>query len=187
VSFDHFDFAALFYDRVIGRSDLDRFRTLLRLPTPGRLLDAGGGTGRVSSALRPLVRSVVVTDLSLGMLSEARAKGTVAPVRGHAERLPFPDGSFDRVLVVDALHHFCDQRESIADLLRVLAPGGRLVIEEPDYTRVAVKLVAVLEKLALMRSRFHTPESIALMVASHGLHATIERGDRFRSWIIVDR
>ena len=65
------------------------------------------------------------------MLAEARAKGTVAPVRGHAERLPFPDGSFDRILVVDALHHFCDQREAIGDLLRVLAPGGRLLVAEP--------------------------------------------------------
>ncbi len=183
----HFDLLASIYDRVIGPPDVDRLRELLRLPTGGRLLDAGGGTGRVAAALRPLVGALVVSDLSPRMLLEARAKPGLLPVRGRTERLPFPEGSFDRVLVVDALHHFGEQREALRDLLRVLAPGGRLVIEEPDYTRVAVKLVALAERLALMRSRFHTPEAIAEMLAAHGVHPSIERDGQFAAWIVVDR
>jgi len=42
------------------------------------------------------------------------------------------DHSFDRVLMVDALHHVVNQAETICELYRVLKPGGRLVIEEPD-------------------------------------------------------
>jgi demethylmenaquinone methyltransferase/2-methoxy-6-polyprenyl-1,4-benzoquinol methylase len=64
------------------------------------------------------------------------------PAQAHAERLPFPDASFDRVVVVDALHHFAHQREAVRDLLRALKSGGRLLIEEPDIHRLIVKFVA---------------------------------------------
>ncbi len=184
---DHFDFLARIYDRVIPPPDPERLGELLHLPADGWLLDAGGGTGRVSASLREQVDGLVVSDLSAGMLGQARAKQGLYPVRAHAETLPFPDRRFSRVLVVDALHHFCDQRDAIADLLRVLEPGGRLVIEEPDYTRFAVKLVALAEKLAFMRSRFHTPEEIRDMVAALGLEARIERDGGFAAWVVVDK
>jgi demethylmenaquinone methyltransferase/2-methoxy-6-polyprenyl-1,4-benzoquinol methylase len=183
---DHFDFLASFYERVIPPPDPAELTDLLRLPTAGIMLDAGGGTGRVSAALRGLVGTMVVSDLSHNMLRQAAAKGGLDPVRAHAEGLPFPDHSFDRVLVVDALHHFCDQRDALSDLLRVLKPGGRLVIEEPDNTRFAVKLVALAERLALMRSKFYSPEAIGDMIADHGHTAEILRDDKFRAWLVVD-
>ena len=180
---DHFDLLARIYERVIPPPDPADLVALLGLPSPGWLLDAGGGTGRVAGALRPYVDRVIVSDLSLGMLKQARRKDQLVPVRAHAERLPFPDGSFARIVVVDALHHFCNQEEAIADLLRVLAPGGRLVIEEPDVTRFVVRLVALAEKLALMRSRFLTPEAIGALVRAHGRRVTIRRDAQFRAWI----
>jgi demethylmenaquinone methyltransferase/2-methoxy-6-polyprenyl-1,4-benzoquinol methylase len=122
------------------------------------------------------------------MLRQARRKDGLRPVRAHAEVLPFPEAHFDRVLVVDALHHFCNQRDAIGDLVRVVRAGGRIVIEEPDYTRFAVKLVAVAEKLALMRSKFYAPEAIAAMLEACGLAAEIVREQRgFRAWIVADR
>ena len=183
---DHFDLIASFYERVIPPPDPAELTALLRLPIAGCMLDAGGGTGRVSAALRGMVGTLVVSDLSHNMLRQASAKGDLDAVRAHVERLPFPDHTFDRLLVVDALHHFCDQRDAIGDLLRVLRPGGRLVIEEPDYSRVIVKLVALAEKLALMRSTFHTPEAIGAMIADRGFAPQIVRGDRFRAWVVVD-
>ncbi|UCF92051.1 MAG: class I SAM-dependent methyltransferase [Desulfobacterales bacterium] len=183
---DHFDLIASIYDRLIGAPDIERLRTLLDLPTPGWMLDGGGGTGRVASRLRPLVGHLVVNDLSHRMLQKACEK-SMWPVRARVERLPFADAHFDRVLVVDALHHFGDQREAIRDLVRVLKPGGRLVIEEPDLNRKTVKLLAVGEKLALMRSRFHTPQAIRAMLTSHGLSARIESDGRFTAWIIAQK
>jgi ubiquinone/menaquinone biosynthesis C-methylase UbiE len=184
---DHFGFLAPFYDHVIPPPDLARLRGRLRLPMAGRLLDAGGGTGRVSSQLRHLVDEVIITDLSAGMLKQAQAKSKLQAAQAHAERLPFLDASFDRVVVVDALHHFCNQRDAIGDLLRVLRPGGRLVIEEPDIHRLIVKFVALGEKLALMRSRFYTAEQIRDMIAMHGLQADIERDGQFSAWVVVDK
>ncbi len=183
---DHFDLLARIYERVIPPPDPADLITLLGLPSRGWLLDAGGGTGRVAGALRPYVDHVVVSDLSLGMLHQASRKDALAPVRAHAERLPFADGCFDRIVVVDALHHFCDQEDAIADLLRVMAPGGRLVIEEPDSTRFVVKLVALAEKLALMRSRFLTPEAIGAVVHAHGHRVTIRRDQQFRAWVVAE-
>ena len=184
---DHFGFLAPIYDRVIPPPDLNRLRDRLRLPTAGRMLDAGGGTGRVSSQLRHLVDEVIISDLSASMLKQAQVKGKLQPAQAHAERLPFPDASFDRVVVVDALHHFCHQREAIGDLLRVLKPGGRLVIEEPDIHRLVVKFVALGEKIALMRSHFYSAEQIRGMVAAYGHSAAIERDGQFTAWVSVDK
>jgi demethylmenaquinone methyltransferase/2-methoxy-6-polyprenyl-1,4-benzoquinol methylase len=172
---------------VIPPPDPVRLRTLLRLPTQGRVLEAGGGTGRVSSDLVPLVGKLVINDLSRPMLNQARRKGSLQPVQSTVEQLPFPNASFDRVFAVDALHHFSDHRAAIGELLRVLRPGGRMVIEEPDIKRLPVKLIALLEKLALMNSRFLTAEQIHALVASQGVQPQIGCMSDYATCIVVDK
>lgn len=184
---DHFGLLAPLYDRLIPATDPAHLRDRLRLPATGRLLDAGGGTGRASAALAPLIDRIVISDFSFKMLKQARLKNHAAPAQARAQRLPFPAASFERVLVVDALHHFGDQRAAIGDLLRVLKPGGRLVIEEPDIHRPLVKLVALFETLALMHSHFHTARDISALVAGYGQAAQVERDGQFAAWIIVDK
>ena len=183
---NHFDLIASIYDRLIGPPDTERLQQLLKLPTQGWLLDGGGGTGRVSAHLNGLAAHIVVSDLSHRMLKKAREK-KVRPVQAHVEHLPFADECFDRVLVVDALHHFCDQREAIEDLLRVLKPGGRLVIEEPDLHHKGVKLLALTEKILLMRSHFHSPQAIRDMIASCGYSAKIEKDGCYTAWVVVEK
>ncbi len=184
---DHFDFLAPIYDIVIPPADSARLQELLRLPTRGRVLEAGGGTGRVSSRLLPMVGILVINDLSRPMLRQAQAKGALLPVQSYVERLPFPDASFDRVFAVDALHHFDDHHGAVGELLRVLEPGGRLVIEEPDINRFPVKVIALFEKLALMRSHFLTEEQIRALVASHGLQAQAGCLSDFSTCVVVDK
>ncbi len=183
----HFDLLARSYDRLIPPPAPERLANLLGLPTSGWLLDMGGGTGRVAATLRPMVGRLVISDLSVPMLTQAVAKGIACAVQAEAEGLPFPDGHFERILVVDALHHFADQRRAIGELLRVLHPGGRLVIEEPDIGQIPVKAMALAEKLALMGSRFYAPDQIAAMAARDGFTVAVEHDRRFSAWVIVDR
>jgi ubiquinone/menaquinone biosynthesis C-methylase UbiE len=184
--FDHFSLLAPFYDRIFAGLDPSRLRELLALPA-GRLLDVGGGTGRVTALLSEDVTQVVIADPSKGMLGSSKAKNGLLPTRAHAERLPYRDGSFDRILIVDAFHHFHDQRQAVPELMRVLARGGRLVIEEMNYDRLPVKLVALGEKLALMGSRFYRASDLGCLFEGVGRNVTVHADHGINVWVIVDK
>ena len=184
---DHFDIIAPIYDRIIKLSVEPELLDMLKLPAAGSLLDAGGGTGRVSQKLKDYVDNVVVCDVSHRMLKQATKKDGLQPVRTKVEKLPFPDESFERILVVDALHHFKNPAAAVAELVRVLKPGGRLVIEDFDINRFVVKLIAWAEKMALMGSRFFTPDEIGDMIRDSGLSPDITRNGQASVWVAADK
>jgi len=163
--FDHFGFLAPFYEHFIKPKNPELLTSLLDFPVNGALLDAGGGTGRLVQFMVGKAKLVVVADLSCQMLTEAKGKAHLSPVCTPTESMPFPNGTFARIIMVDALHHVIHQRETIHELWRLLAPGGRLVIEEPDIRALGVKLIAAGEKLLLMRSHFLSPAQIAELLS----------------------
>ncbi|WP_322800375.1 class I SAM-dependent methyltransferase [Thermoflexus sp.] len=180
-----FEHIAPFYDAATRFLDPAPLRDYLDPPTGGRLLDLGGGTGRVAFAFREMAGLTIVADAAWGMLQVARQRPKLIPVQALAERLPFADGAFDRIVIVDALHHFIDAAAAIQEAARVLRPGGRLVIEEPDIRRWPVKGIALLERLIGLRSRFLSGERIRELMETAGLSAQ-ESVDRrsFRLWVV---
>ncbi len=116
--------------------DLDRL-----LEAGDRVLDVGCGEGRHThaSALEPV--QVVGLDIDPGRLRAAKdgfhdavaeaARSTPEFIRGDAIALPFPDGAFDVVVCAEVLEHLPDYRSAIAELERVLAPGGTLAVSVP--------------------------------------------------------
>lgn len=184
--FDHFNFLAPFYDRAIQLNNIEELKKFINLPTQGILLDAGGGTGRVAKELVGLADNIFVADLSMNMLRQAQEKTGLLLVRSHTELYPFPNGIFDRVIMIDAMHHVCDHQQTADEMWRVLKPGGRIVIEEPDIRNTNVKLVAIAEKIALMRSHFINPVRIAGMFTKWDAKIQIEVED-FNTWVIIDK
>ena len=184
--FDHFNLVAPLYERFIRPPDARWLRELCAFEPDHRLLDVGGGTGRVSQYFRGDVASVCVIDVSVGMLREALAKGGFCAGSGAVEHLPFCDGAFERIIAIDSFHHFRNHHRAAGELLRVLAPGGRLVIEEPDVRRFRVKLVALGETLALMRSHFYPPRDLRRFFDVPGVQLTLhESSPNF--WLVVDK
>lgn len=98
----------------------------LRLNPGLRLLDVGCGPGSFHRTIREQgVHDIVGIDRSLGMVREASVG---AYAQADAQALPFADGSFERVLANHMLFHVPDQHQALAEMRRVLRPGGRVVI-----------------------------------------------------------
>jgi demethylmenaquinone methyltransferase/2-methoxy-6-polyprenyl-1,4-benzoquinol methylase len=140
------------FDSVAGRYDLmndlmsaglhrlwKRFTIAQSGVRPGqRVLDIAGGTGDLSEAFAERVGErgeVWLTDINHAMLSRGRDRlidqGVLLPVaQCDAERLPFPDCHFDCVSVAFGLRNMTHKEHALAEMYRVLKPGGRLLVLE---------------------------------------------------------
>jgi ubiquinone/menaquinone biosynthesis C-methylase UbiE/DNA-binding transcriptional ArsR family regulator len=94
--------------------------------------DLGCGTGQVTSALAPFVGHVVAVDASAAMLQAAKRRlhgfDNVDLRRGELEQLPIDDGRLDAATLMLVLHHVPEPERALAEVARVLKPGGRLMI-----------------------------------------------------------
>jgi len=133
-----FDGVARGYDRTnavlsVGNAALWRVATVRAVdPKPGeRILDIAAGTGTSSVALAKTGADVIALDFSQGMVEEGRRRNpNLQFVQGDAEKLPFGDAEFDAVTISFGLRNVQQPEVAIAEMLRVLKPGGRVVICE---------------------------------------------------------
>jgi demethylmenaquinone methyltransferase/2-methoxy-6-polyprenyl-1,4-benzoquinol methylase len=123
---------------------------------PGmRVLDVAGGTGDLARAFARQVEpggQVILTDINDAMLAEGRdrlldAGLAIAAVRCDAEQLPFADSSFDRVIVSFGLRNMTHKDRALAEMRRVLRPGGQLLVLE--FSRVWAPLAPLYDAYSM--------------------------------------
>lgn len=94
--------------------------------------DLGCGTGQVSAALAPFVERVIAVDASAAMLQAAKKRlhgfDNIDLRRGDLEALPVDDARLDAATLMLVLHHVPEPEKAIAEVARVLKPGGRLLL-----------------------------------------------------------
>lgn len=115
-------------------------RTVLQLAAeqvsrPGAILDVGCGTGKLlkSAEIRFPGAKLVGIDAAIEMVRYAQTSnptGTIQFQQAMAEQLPFPNACFDLVFSTMTFHHWPDQTRGIAEVARVLTPGGRWLLAD---------------------------------------------------------
>jgi ubiquinone/menaquinone biosynthesis C-methylase UbiE len=131
-----------------------------------RVLDAGCGTGHFSLPLAA-ANAVTGVDISGEMLAFARAKG-LTPVRAAAEALPFAGGVFDVVLAASVIQLIPDGATFVRELLRVVKPGGRVIICTINAGNAALGLLRILERKKYRHFRIYPFREIAALVRAAG-------------------
>lgn len=115
------------YGEAFGRAAL-----LAMLPAEWTVADLGCGTGQSTAALAPFVRRVIGVDQSTAMLKAAKKRTSglenVELRQGSLEALPLEDGSADAALLLLALTYVSEPSRALAEMARVLRPGGRAVV-----------------------------------------------------------
>jgi ubiquinone/menaquinone biosynthesis C-methylase UbiE len=152
-----------------------------------RALDVGSGDGRLAAALRRAGAEVTALDADPRMLAAARTRAdteriSLALVRGDAARLPFRDATFDLVTAVTLLCFVPDARAVVAEMARVLEPGGRLVLGELARWNVWAaqrRFRGWLGSPTWRRAQFRSERELRELLEAAGLRVVATRGAIF--------
>ena len=122
---------ALFRKSVLKQAKFRRITELLDDPVGQRCLDIGADNGVISLLLRRRGGSWASADLDEHTVASIRELVGDDVHRLDGARTPFPDRTFDQVVVVDYLEHIPDDDRFAAELARILRPGGRVIVNVP--------------------------------------------------------
>ena len=152
-----------------------------------RVLDAGCGDGALACAAALRGAAVIGVDPDPAMLAAARARAKQAGVEaafseGRIESLPFADASFDVVVAITVLCFVADAAAALRELVRVLRPGGRLVLGELGRWSLWALIRRVrgwLGASTWVAARFRTASELRALAEQAGLRVTTTRGAVF--------
>jgi ubiquinone/menaquinone biosynthesis C-methylase UbiE len=161
--YNTYDYAAFWKGRDF-EDDADRIairRLMKKIPPPHRkIVDVGGGIGRIASLYEEIWDRAVILDPSHTQLAIAR-KNVARPdkiefLEGFAESIPLPAASCDAALCIRTFHYVEDPRHAIKEIGRVLMHGGHLVLEIPNKIHMKARIRGFFSQ-----SKIHSYESVS--------------------------
>jgi ubiquinone/menaquinone biosynthesis C-methylase UbiE len=159
------------------------------LANGGKVLDIGCGTGNWLVRLAKKYKKFELhgIDRSQGMLAVAAKKNQNIELKtGLAEKLPYNDGEFDFVFMIEALHHFDDQAQSLREASRVLKPGGCLFLIDPSLNGWSGLFWRSAKILPFERtSRFFFRDEAVRLLEGAGLEIMTAENKWANNWIIA--
>jgi ubiquinone/menaquinone biosynthesis C-methylase UbiE len=185
-----FDRTAERYAAHAAGRDWTRFVAWCECRPADRMLDVAGGPGTLAAAVLGSVASATVLDAAPALL--AFVPEGIERVEGRAEQLPFPDAAFDLVTCVNSLHHIARPARALDEMARVLAPGGRIVLEDfaPDPDPRRARRWEEIERLRdPEHGRLVAPGEARVPLQAAGLHLDAEeawlRSSEVEPWLAV--
>jgi ubiquinone/menaquinone biosynthesis C-methylase UbiE len=147
-------------------------RRIGRIPRPGagaRMLDVGAAFGFAADEARRVGWQVAALEVSHSAASQAASRIGNRVVVADALTLPFRDGSFHAVTMWDVLEHLRDPHAAVAEVARVLNPGGRFLLSTADVGSVVARLSRSRWHLYTLPEHlfFHTRKSLRLLLETH--------------------
>lgn len=162
-----------------AKKSSDKIKSIAIFELSDKVVDLGGGTGRIANLLANEVQKITVVDASEGMLRQCRQRHPkLSCIQAKAQNLPFADDSVNKIIIVDAFHHFQDQKQVVKEINRVLVKNGKVVVAEFNPLKMVGKLVIVMEKLFMMGSIFHSSSSLVDLFSSNGFKVRLIDEDR---------
>jgi 2-polyprenyl-3-methyl-5-hydroxy-6-metoxy-1,4-benzoquinol methylase len=160
----------------------ERFLAMLGLSAGQKLLDVGCGAG--GPVLRAAARtgcSVVGVDVHEQAIATARTladrRGLVGAatffVADASRRLPFDDAAFDAITCIDAINHLPDRQKAVGDWVRMLKPGGRLLVTDPTIVTGPVAHHELATRSSTGFYLFVPPDYDASVLAQCGLRVIL--------------
>jgi ubiquinone/menaquinone biosynthesis C-methylase UbiE len=160
------------------------------------VLDLGCGAGHLSFAIAPHVKSVIAYDLSAEMLDVVRAEagrrnlGNLVTKQGHVDELPFEDSSFEWVCTRYSAHHWTTVTRAIAEIRRVLKPGGVFILidtcaPEPPLLDTHLQAVELLRDCSHVRN-YTQSQWVAMLLGQNFViknQTSWKISINFKSWV----
>ncbi|MBN1384056.1 MAG: methyltransferase domain-containing protein [Elusimicrobia bacterium] len=170
-----FDGIASVYSEILNPYMIYRRSSELLLSAKGKILEVGAGTGNITSFLKDF-SNVTLSDISEKMCETARKKHNCSVVCCDAEKLKFPDDTFDTVIASEVIYYLDHPDLFIKEALRVLKKGGMLLISSAnDDMRIYDIIRNMVRALGIKRMyfddgnrRFIKLENILKLLAENG-------------------